>query len=63
MTTRRFKTCMGCPFRSAWSRCEAPGGRRDVMLDTRARARPPEWCPLRRGPITIELATDEERGT
>ena len=64
---KRFKTCLGCPFYS--NGCDLvrvrvdqdvfPGGGWKVPrpIEHQPRGRPPEWCPLRKRPVLVELMT------
>lgn len=68
MKTKRFTSCLGCPFHYGYGPyCGAPGGPRDeyhrsprIESPSKRGARPPEWCPLRKGPITLVLDTSKE---
>lgn len=52
-------TCLDCPFRTD-SACDAEGGRDiDIMTMLRSDKRP-DWCPLRRGPILVQLKPDDD---
>lgn len=61
MSTVRVTRCGQCPFRRSYrtlgsafgeAECAHPERPRDV--DSRVTV-PPNWCPLRQGPTTVEL--------
>lgn len=65
MKRKRFKTCIGCPF-STWGGCgltprSKPDYRHREIPHASARGTqpPPDWCPLRKGPLVIELRLPE----
>ena len=48
--------CRACPFGGPWANiCEVDG--RDLPCPDMSA--PPDWCPLRSGPVTVELAAEE----
>jgi hypothetical protein len=61
----RWHSCGECPmWCSEWGECQAPGAPQDDTTTSRNSdgsypdGEAPDWCPLRKGPITIRL---EER--
>lgn len=58
---RRYHSCVPCPmWDGEWAACQAPGAPRNSDTSRNsdngyADGDVPDWCPLRKGPITIRL--------
>ncbi len=62
MTETVVETCADCPFMHSvdaeWCEnygCNHPQGELEMLVPGYGEGPPPDWCPLREGPVTIRL--------